>query len=239
MALRLQQALAVALCSLAPGSAAETAILQLQILEGEGAVHIAGVRSLRPVSVQVTDETGKPVEGAAKHVDVRALRPDRRRRGIEARMEVDDLFDVGRHDRLSPPNVACLTTRNSAGPGRPNEASTGHATQQTDPRLAARRLDHLESYCQGKAPNREPVAATPTAALAGRRHCRHHYAVGNSPPTGCSVSGPQNQAPIAEERANSQTHSAGQRGLGLTAKAVGGWRPSRAVRRHEVETEQA
>ena len=40
---------------------------------------------------------GRPVEIAAEHVDVGAPAPDRRRRRIEAGMEVDDLLDVGRH----------------------------------------------------------------------------------------------------------------------------------------------
>jgi hypothetical protein len=43
----------------------QTAILQLRVLEGEGAVHPAGSRSARPLTVEVTDETGKPVEHAA------------------------------------------------------------------------------------------------------------------------------------------------------------------------------
>jgi hypothetical protein len=44
---------------------AQIAILQIQIVEGEGAVHIPGTRTPRPLTVVVTDETGKPVESAA------------------------------------------------------------------------------------------------------------------------------------------------------------------------------
>lgn len=44
---------------------AQVAILQIQIVEGEGAVHAPGSRSARPLTVEVTDETGKPVAGAA------------------------------------------------------------------------------------------------------------------------------------------------------------------------------
>jgi hypothetical protein len=33
-------------------------------MEGEGAVHAAGSRDGRPLAVQITDETGRPVEGA-------------------------------------------------------------------------------------------------------------------------------------------------------------------------------
>jgi hypothetical protein len=34
-------------------------------VEGDGAVHAPGARSPRPLTVEVTDETGRPVEGAA------------------------------------------------------------------------------------------------------------------------------------------------------------------------------
>ena len=45
--------------------AQEAAILQIRVLEGEGAIHALGSRSGRPLSVQIADETGKPVYGAA------------------------------------------------------------------------------------------------------------------------------------------------------------------------------
>jgi hypothetical protein len=44
---------------------AQVAILQIQVVEGEGAVHPPGSRSTRPLTVAITDETGRPVEGAA------------------------------------------------------------------------------------------------------------------------------------------------------------------------------
>jgi hypothetical protein len=44
---------------------AQLAIVQIGIVEGEGAVHVPGSRSARPLVVEVTDETGKPVAGAA------------------------------------------------------------------------------------------------------------------------------------------------------------------------------
>jgi hypothetical protein len=44
---------------------AQVAILQIRVVEGEGAVHAPGSRAPRPLTVEVTDETGKPVEGAA------------------------------------------------------------------------------------------------------------------------------------------------------------------------------
>ena len=40
-------------------------IIQLRVLEGEGAVYGIGSRATRGLTVQVTDESGKPVEGAS------------------------------------------------------------------------------------------------------------------------------------------------------------------------------
>jgi len=55
-------ALAVALSGAAMG---QIAILQIQVVEGEGAVHVPGSRAARFLTIAITDETGKPVEGAA------------------------------------------------------------------------------------------------------------------------------------------------------------------------------
>jgi hypothetical protein len=44
---------------------AQVAILQIRVVEGEGTVHAPGSHGTRPLTVEVTDETGKPVEGAA------------------------------------------------------------------------------------------------------------------------------------------------------------------------------
>jgi len=55
-------ALAVALAGTAT---AQVAILQIQVTEGEGGVHAPGARLARPLTVAVTDETGRPVAGAA------------------------------------------------------------------------------------------------------------------------------------------------------------------------------
>ncbi len=65
MLVRFSRAVAVALSVWTPAAMAQTAILQLQIIEGEGAVHGAGSKSQRPLVIQVTDETGRPVDGAA------------------------------------------------------------------------------------------------------------------------------------------------------------------------------
>jgi hypothetical protein len=59
---RAAAALAVVLASLAT---AQVAILQIQIVEGDGGIYAPGARSARPLVVAVTDETGRPVAGAA------------------------------------------------------------------------------------------------------------------------------------------------------------------------------
>ncbi len=40
------------------------AILQIKVTEGEGAVYAIGTRATRGITIEVTDETGKPVDGA-------------------------------------------------------------------------------------------------------------------------------------------------------------------------------
>jgi hypothetical protein len=42
----------------------QVAILQIRVVEGEGGVHPAGSRAPHPIVVEITDETGRPVEGA-------------------------------------------------------------------------------------------------------------------------------------------------------------------------------
>jgi hypothetical protein len=44
---------------------AQIAVLQIKVLDGEGAVHPAGARIAHPLAVEVTDEAGHPVAGAA------------------------------------------------------------------------------------------------------------------------------------------------------------------------------
>lgn len=44
---------------------AQVAVLQIRIVEGDGAVHSGGSRASRPIVVEVTDETGRPAAGAA------------------------------------------------------------------------------------------------------------------------------------------------------------------------------
>ena len=55
-------ALAATVCATAK---AQVSLLQIQVIGGEGSVHVPGTRDARAIAVVVTDETGRPVEGAA------------------------------------------------------------------------------------------------------------------------------------------------------------------------------
>jgi hypothetical protein len=57
--------LATLVLALSGPATAQVAILQIHVVEGEGAVHSPGSRISRPLVVEVTDETGRPVAGAA------------------------------------------------------------------------------------------------------------------------------------------------------------------------------
>ena len=54
--------MSIALSGAAP---AQLSILQIQVVEGEGAVHVPGARASRALTVAVADEASKPVPGAA------------------------------------------------------------------------------------------------------------------------------------------------------------------------------
>jgi hypothetical protein len=57
-------AIALACCIMGADTAAPV-VIQLRVTEGDGAVYGIGSRAARGLAVQVNDETGKPVEGAA------------------------------------------------------------------------------------------------------------------------------------------------------------------------------
>ena len=54
-----------ALLILARIATAQVALLRIQVMEGEGAVYALGARVSRPLTVLISDETGKPVAGAS------------------------------------------------------------------------------------------------------------------------------------------------------------------------------
>jgi hypothetical protein len=55
---------AILLTTIQAAAADDPAVLQIRIVEGEDAAYALGSRSTRGVTVEVTDESGKPVEGA-------------------------------------------------------------------------------------------------------------------------------------------------------------------------------
>lgn len=50
--------------ALLAGALAVTGILQIRMVEGNGAVHTPSSRAARPLTVQITTDTGQPVPGA-------------------------------------------------------------------------------------------------------------------------------------------------------------------------------
>ena len=58
-------AAAALVVALSTTATAQVAILQIQVTGGEGEVHAPGSRSARPLTVEVTDEMGRPVPGTA------------------------------------------------------------------------------------------------------------------------------------------------------------------------------
>jgi hypothetical protein len=71
--------------------------LQLKVIEGEGAVHVAGSRSSEPLTIQVSDEVGRPVAGAA----VSFLMPGDGPAGIFANGLSTEILTTGRDGRAS------------------------------------------------------------------------------------------------------------------------------------------
>lgn len=61
---RASVAIATAAC-ITGADFASPVVIQLRVVEGEGAVYAVGARATRGLTVQVTDETGKPVDAAA------------------------------------------------------------------------------------------------------------------------------------------------------------------------------
>lgn len=55
---------------LARGAPGQISSLQIRVVEGEGEVHPAGARSIRPLTVEVRDEGGRPVAQAAVSLHV-------------------------------------------------------------------------------------------------------------------------------------------------------------------------
>ncbi|MBZ5582033.1 MAG: hypothetical protein LAQ30_07465 [Acidobacteriia bacterium] len=57
--------MAALVLALSGSATAQVALLNIQVVEGEGAVHAPGARSSSALTVRVTDESGRPVERAA------------------------------------------------------------------------------------------------------------------------------------------------------------------------------
>ena len=61
----MKQLIALAVATINLGVAADFAILNLRVVEGEGTVYAMGSRATRGITVEVTDETGRAVPDVA------------------------------------------------------------------------------------------------------------------------------------------------------------------------------
>jgi hypothetical protein len=87
-------ALVVALCRT---STAQVANLQIRVVEGDGGIHAPGARSSKPLTVEVTDETGRAVPRAAVSFHL----PDDGPGGIFANGLRTDVVTTDDHGRAS------------------------------------------------------------------------------------------------------------------------------------------
>jgi hypothetical protein len=86
-------------------------VLRIHILEGDSAVHGVSTRANRPLTVQITDETGRPVEGVAVNFRLPAEEPS----GSFANGLQTDVQVTGPDGRVSIPMIQWGST---AGPLR-------------------------------------------------------------------------------------------------------------------------
>jgi hypothetical protein len=91
-------ALGVVLASLAT---AQVAILQIQVLEGDGGVYAPGSKNARPVVVEVTDDAGRPVPGVAVSFHL----PEDGPSGTFANGLRTDVATTDEHGRAAPRNL--------------------------------------------------------------------------------------------------------------------------------------
>ena len=85
------------------------AILRIRVLEGEGSIHTAGTRSNQPIVIFLTDEAGRPVEGAS--VSLRL--PDEAPTGLFANGMRTEIAVTGPDGRVA---IRGIQWARSAGP---------------------------------------------------------------------------------------------------------------------------
>jgi hypothetical protein len=166
---------------------AQVAVLQIKVTEGDGATHAAGTRNLRPLTVEITDETGRPVSGAA----VSFRLPEEGPGGMFANGLRTDLVMTDANGRA--------TVRN----WQPNHTAGAFQVRITAAKEQARAGTLSRQYIAGPAAGREPavkaksgkkwivvglvaaaVAGGLGAGVAGRSTAAH---AGPAPPTAPAV----------------------------------------------------
>ncbi|MEK7408832.1 MAG: hypothetical protein AAB225_27525 [Acidobacteriota bacterium] len=139
-------------CGLAWLLAAQTAVLQIRVLHGEGAVQTTGSRVPAAFSVVVTDEIGQPVEGAV----VSFRLPDQGPSGDFGNGLKTEIVKAGLDGRASVPSI-----RWNATPGPVSIRVTAVKDQ-------ARAGLVVSQYLAGAAPGRKSAPVTAGARARSR-----------------------------------------------------------------------
>lgn len=155
-------------------STAQNGSLHIAIVSGEDAAHPAGAHVVKPITIEVTDATGQPVEGARTSFQL----PEEGPGGVLASGLRTDLAVTDSHGRATlrgfqlnrtpgPFNVRVTVAKEQARAGivvrqRIGEASTvtGSADRKAQPSAAGTQAETVP-LVKEPPPTAEPVKATP------------------------------------------------------------------------------
>ena len=159
-------ALGVVLASMAT---AQVAILQIQVLEGEGSVYAPGSKSARPFVVEVTDDAGRPVAGAAVSFHL----PEDGPSGTFANGLRTDVAMTDEHGRAAP---RALVLNRVPGPlsvriiATKEQATAGTLALENIAEPALGKEAHNSIVSGGEGGTKTVAAARPTPRGPGHGH---------------------------------------------------------------------
>ena len=137
-------------------AAMQAAVLQIRVLAGDGAVHPVGSRSKAPIVVEITDETGRPVEGAVVSFRLPAEGPG----GVFANELQTDLMVTGPDGRAT---LSGLRLNQTPGPFQIR------VTAGRGPLRAGTVIAQYNSDGTAESPP-QAASAAPTGAPPAERH---------------------------------------------------------------------
>lgn len=120
---------------------ADPSNLQIRIVEGEGAVYVLGSRATRGVTVEVTDDTGKPLGGVAVNFQL----PDDGAGGLFSNKSKTEIATTGSDGRASVWGMQWNRTAGSFDvriTATKGDARAGTVCSQSLTATSARRVHH-------------------------------------------------------------------------------------------------